>query len=341
MSYPSDVAAVKSAIHTAVTIKTAPNSISPTDTGGNMEATCDLLTELYGLIGGAVALQGTLNAGNTANNTGGNVSSFTLSNSSNQNLIAPDSVTIEDSGSVIQAALKVETGAGKVVLKDPASANQGKILSGALTGARSVLLPNEGNGVGLASTLVTHTTKDPITVSSGSASTLVLPTDVLVNNSGVTVIGMVGSLPALFIKDAGSSYHSYIQAGSLTGSHQNYTPDRAGTLQLSGDGVNPAISLSPGAGTGATYSFSATSDDRSGTITLVTGTSPTATTHILTLNYTQAYPTATRVLIQCRQATITTIIPSIVAVSELPNQFTLDGTLSASTTYIITYIVAN
>ena len=64
----------------------------------------------------------------------------------------------------------IDGGIAKLRLYSTAAGYSTTIQGTGLTADRAVLLPDEGDGVGLDATLVTHTTEDAITVDNGSAS---------------------------------------------------------------------------------------------------------------------------------------------------------------------------
>ena len=86
------------------------------------------------------------------------------------------------------AALNTVAGVSQMLLKSASVPYTSAIkCNSGLTANRSVLLPDEGSGSGLASTLVTHTTKDAITVTNGTQfSTLSLAALIIANGSNVS-----------------------------------------------------------------------------------------------------------------------------------------------------------
>ena len=145
------------------------------------------------------------------------------------------------------------------------------------------------------------------------------------------------------LDSSGSGFYSILLPSLLGATRNNYLPDRSGLLQLSGDQVNPAKALGPGAGTGATAVFSATSDDRSGTITLTPGSTPTAGTVVLQVTFSQPYATKTRVIAQIINGNPALSTDMFIS-SESTTGFSITanhGLSISAATYVITYIVQN
>ena len=249
-TFLGNVSAEKTAIHTAVTTKTAAASISPNDTGGNMELICDLLTALninnnlsntlystYDLELGA-----TLGSGNRVrvNQSTPNVNALggTYNTYLSDSLIA----CILNAGSVVQLTLGMTSSKATLKLLDSSGSGKfGFLQSGTLTADRKVLFPDEGDGVGLDATLVTHTTKDIITVGDptnihtnyGNDFVLVYDTD---STTVVAKLQGAGSFGLLQLKDVGSAYYISIKAGTLTGSRTIISPDHDGTIATNDGG---------------------------------------------------------------------------------------------------------
>lgn len=98
-----------------------------------------------------------------------------------------------------------------------------------------------------------------------------------------------------------------------------------------------------GAGTGPTVTLSADATDRRGTITVLTGTSPSAGGNVFSINYGTPYKTAARVVLFPENA-VTAALSGTTALFYAPSagSFTTavsSGALAATTTYKWTYVV--
>lgn len=143
------------------------------------------------------------------------------------------------------------------------------------------------------------------------------------------------------IKDGASANTSRIQSGSLTADRTYTTPNRSGTLQLSGNGVNPTAVAGAAAGTGAVINISSISDDRKGTIEIVTGTGCSAGT-LCTVTFSQAYPIAVIVFMQGRGTPAVQENTNVWASGSSPFFLVICETaLADSTNYLFQYIVQN
>ena len=145
------------------------------------------------------------------------------------------------------AALNTVSGVAQMLLKSASVGFTTAIKSNATaTGNRSVILPDEGTGSGLASTLVTHTTKDAITVTNGTqSSTLSLAALVIANGASVATINS-SSLSAtnatssislvagtkLRYTDIGSTFVTDIEFTTPTANRTITAPNVSGTLML-------------------------------------------------------------------------------------------------------------
>lgn len=174
MSFSADVATWLANINTDVTTKTAPSSITPANVGGDyatlkgFAGAGNLLEQLEALISASGDLDAVLTLGNESDLTV-NIKNAGLEFKTEHayNGIA----TIHDPSSSPTdypvTFIGRLSGYNVLYLRD-AFGYFGYMGAGALTADRKVLLPDEGNGVGLGATLVTHTTKDAITVTSGT-----------------------------------------------------------------------------------------------------------------------------------------------------------------------------
>ena len=145
MSLLSDIAALRASNATDITAKTAANSITPIIVGGEFDTVCDLLVEVNGLISSAGDLQAVTDLGNTTtDNIQVNGSAFIATDLSDGHLIEVASRKIR--------FFTDYTPSGDLQFTPAPTANRGW------------LLPDEGNGTGIGSTIVLHNTKDPILV---------------------------------------------------------------------------------------------------------------------------------------------------------------------------------
>ena len=260
MSYYSDLGVIETSVNTAVTIKSAPASISPSDVGLNIQTLIRLIQ--------TGDIDKILSLGNIVNDQ---ELIFKNAGGANGIILNPDSVINFDNGTYT-ASVK---GSTIFIADDATSANQ-------------------------------------------------------------VLIGIIGGKPTLLLRDPITGFDALFQANNLNADKLFTTPNRSGTFELAGDGINPTIAINANCGTGATAVFSPSSDDRSGTIALLTGTG-TGTGLLLTVTFHQFYATNTRVIIQCKFGT--TQIITISCGDEHTNLFTISGTLADSNNYVITYIV--
>lgn len=390
MSFTADLATWLANVHADITIKTTPNSITPVNVGGDsatlhgLEGLNNLLTQLLGLITSAGDLQAVLNSGNVGDNTSSGINTIQLLQSatdSGQLLLEPSNVAIfNTSGSQVL----IFDNTGKIRMHKPATAIDSIISIGPVTATRNIITPDEGNGVGLASTIVLHTTKDNISVINGATNSAILDNagrlflingggnsatvngngqidlvsgnvQIQMNSGGISIQNVTAGVAQTIALSDNNIQFDYVNGSTIMACNDNFPtapasvttlltwvrPLRSGTYQLSGDGINPTIAIQTGAGIGATATFSTTSDDRSGTITFVVGTSA-GTGSLLVINFSQAYLVKTRVLIQ----SVDTAIPNVTSnllltTSESDVNFKINGSPVSGHTYIITYSVAD
>ena len=137
------------------------------------------------------------------------------------------------------------------------------------------------------------------------------------------------------LKYSGGIYTDYIFTAPLMKTYVN-----TGT---SGDGVAPGIAAGAGAGTTPTITLAAGSDNKSGIITIVTGTSPAANSAIVTLTFDVAYASKAVVVISPYNAPAAALYNTtqIYANASLTQFFLESGTaaLTAGTTYKWNYVV--
>lgn len=288
--------------NTNVTSATTPHSVTPIKVGGGIGDSLAkyLIAEhdsMLSMVSSAGDLQSVLNIGNTATNGGGNVGSIVLSGAGgNTNNIFGNIMEISDgayksniynsrilianagSGTTL-ALLQQTSGAGTLTLST-ATGFGGTILPTGLTGSRKYLLPDEptAGGVGIQSALVTHTTKDPISViASGFTSTLnnnvVSTTDGIntaemfagtinvsngttsstsstngiktfdVSSGKFVLLSALGAIPKIEIGDAASSFTSVIKTDPLTANRALTEPDRDGQIATNaGNHVSALVS---------------------------------------------------------------------------------------------------
>jgi hypothetical protein len=106
--------------------------------------------------------------------------------------------------------------------------------------------------------------------SSASAGTLLAANSTLASAS----LSATGSSSRLSLQSTGTSFQNQVKAedGILANRTTQLPIGRSGTLAMIGNGVAPTFSLTAAAGSGATLSITAGSDDNKGTFTLNTGT---------------------------------------------------------------------
>lgn len=161
----AQISSVDSLIYALIQTPTTPGSVTHGHEAYILYEIDSTLRALYNSIGASGNLQAVTALGNNTN-TGiyvGATGSYTVPNTGTR-IISTTEVQ-EYVGGVYQGGL-----ASNVYQSvDLSSGNIGVIKAGRLTGVRTGLVPDEGTGVGLASTIVLHKTKDQITV--GDTST--------------------------------------------------------------------------------------------------------------------------------------------------------------------------
>ncbi len=147
---------------------TGTSVIHPPMVFGNVDSVCNYLGQLYGLIGASGDLQAVTALGNYTTH------GMFISNSGTYS--SPGSgVKITPSGGMLMYVSGVFTGglsstdgiggnSGSFISKDPGSIYQSRLSSGGLTDYRYQLMPDEGDGMGIKSTVVLHQTKYQIIV---------------------------------------------------------------------------------------------------------------------------------------------------------------------------------
>lgn len=214
MSYAADIAAVKAAFNADVTVKVAAASISPTDVGQNAEDTCDLIAD--------ATLDNVCSLGNTS----------TVAVKVATGLTPPATTYVEVNP---EGSFRFTVANG--------SSYFGKLFSELLTASRGWVLPDEGDGAGIDSTIVLHTTKDPINIgdttiqhSRRSPSSLQF-----YDSDGTTINAAIISgvgVGSLLLKDAATAYTGSIKADTLTADRAVKIPNQAGTIL-----VNDAVAV--------------------------------------------------------------------------------------------------
>jgi len=220
-AFQTQVLVDKSLAHSNVTLKTAPNSISPTDTGGSLENLADLFVSL-GWDGDMATLIYTLFNLRIGATGGAN------------SVVETNKVAVKQISTVI-AQLLNHTSSGELHLKDGTSAFYTKFLgvpfTGSLTADRTLSPPDESG------TIVTHVTKDTIEVANGGGySTVVGIATVAVQDPSLNVARFINSgTPILSLLDqavTGFDWKLQMPAGMLNS--RTITP-------LDATGSNPVI----------------------------------------------------------------------------------------------------
>lgn len=164
---------------------TASASIHPPMVFGNIDSVCNYLEQLYGLIGAAGNLQMVTAAGNSTtldmysgSGTAGSPGAGTLISAVNAGIFW-------FSGGVNMGNMLTTSGKLKLVIRDPSSGFYDVVTTGALSGPRAQLFPDEGDGTGLKSTLVTHTTINPITIGSSVTNVTTSTNSIQIEQSSV------------------------------------------------------------------------------------------------------------------------------------------------------------
>ena len=229
MSFATDVAAFRAGNNTDITTKTAPNSIPPTVVGSYFDQTGALLLELDALVGASGNLQAVTDLGNTTTDT------------------------IETNGGAFLAIDPVYAGYISVAARNIEFHSTGTpnatIALGGITANRGYLLPDEGTGSGTASTIVLHSTKDPILVTDPTTSDVTKMSGVeftagdlagnqfsagpsfsqvaspIVSTNGTILINLSDRLRFKQIAGAGNKQADIVAPTTLTSNHTYTLPD--------------------------------------------------------------------------------------------------------------------
>lgn len=233
--FATRVATNRALLNTNVTSKTGSHSITPLNVGYSIDSAFQLMLSFSTLTCGC-DLQNILNNGNAASDASG-VNSFTLTSSSISRTLTvePNGISIDDLGAS-QGGIYMQPNA-TLFLKDASTSNLGKIRTGVISSTRTLLIPDEGNGVGLSSTIVTHTTKDSLLVGSivGQNSTI-NTSNISIKNGSATTIKLYNDVGngVLQMRDGTSNFnlklYSLPFSGSLTANRNLYPPDESGSI---------------------------------------------------------------------------------------------------------------
>jgi len=190
--------------NTNITTKTGSRSITPLIVGYSDDSIMAIMYSLAGLTGAAGDLDAVLTLGNTSdldieivkNGVEGEFYTKHMYNGC-QTIHNPSG-----GGSEYEVTFLGRVGGNNVLYLRDAFGFFGYMGSGTLTADRKVLLPDEGDGVGLDATLVTHTTGDPITVTNS------------------TYTGTYGDASAVITDGSGSTssmFSTYVEAAYTAG----------------------------------------------------------------------------------------------------------------------------
>lgn len=157
--------------NTNITTKTGSRSITPFNVGYSDDSIMAIMYTLAGLTGAAGDLDAVLTLGNRSdldieimkNGVEGEFYTKHMYNGC-QTIHNPSG-----GGSEYEVTFLGRVAGNNVLYLRDAFGFFGYMGSGTLTADRKVLLPDEGDGVGLDATLVTHTTEDAITVTDGTS----------------------------------------------------------------------------------------------------------------------------------------------------------------------------
>ena len=157
--------------NTNITTKTGSRSITPLNVGYSDDSIMAIMYSLAGLTGAAGNLDAVLTLGNTSDLDV--IIDKTGAEGEFRTLHSYNGTTTEHDGTGLISPYPVtfigRVGGNNVLYLRDAFGFFGYMGSGTLTANRKVLLPDEGDGVGLDATLVLHTTADPITVTNGTS----------------------------------------------------------------------------------------------------------------------------------------------------------------------------
>ena len=258
---PTRVAANIILNNAAVTNKTSGSSIHPSDVGYGIDSAYVLIDAVYNLISsGGASLQGTLNTGFFATNSGGNTGKIQLQDATyNYFYGATYGYVVNNiSPSFNSSALSAISGNGILRLGNISSGYFSQLTSTTYTNSRFFYLPDEptANGSTIASGLVSHTTQYPIVVTSSGDSTNIKNTGIysgtyaqnvllqgnqlMIYKSGLPIIGGIiqSTKPAYLIKDIYSGFYNLIVANVLDSSVVDSLPLKSGTLATLQDVAN-------------------------------------------------------------------------------------------------------
>lgn len=159
MPLPGSITALKAQIHTEITTATGFHAVTALIHGGDMEAICDLLVDVYAaILASSGSLDTVLAVGNVSNDkdmifkngTGGvsvdisaDFGQINMDNFSGKSLISGDGVLFYlDAGSVLQAGIFAGGGAATLLLKDATSIYNSMTIAGVLTASRTYKDPD-------------------------------------------------------------------------------------------------------------------------------------------------------------------------------------------------------
>ena len=157
--------------NTNITTKTGARSITPLNVGYSDDSIMAIMYSLAGLTGAAGDLDAVLTLGNRSDITIEIMDNGVEGEFYTKHLYNGCQVIHNPSGAGTEYPVTFmgRVGGNNVLYLRDAFGFFGYMGSGTLTANRKVLLPDEGDGVGLDATLVLHTTADPITVTNGTS----------------------------------------------------------------------------------------------------------------------------------------------------------------------------
>ena len=154
----------------SVTFKTAPSSLHPYNIGYGIDSCLNLILYVQGLISSSGSLAAVTAIGHTT--TIGMVED----DGTNKSTWNGSSLAISH-GSTLLAQYGILFSKPGIGLKDVGSSNIGLIFSGDLTAYRAILIPDEGDGTGIQSSIVIHNTQHGLNVYDNIGdSSSILPT---------------------------------------------------------------------------------------------------------------------------------------------------------------------
>lgn len=279
-----------------------------------------------------------LNFLNSTITSGGTLQSVTDAGSTTTNRITIDNNEVECINTSTGQEIAVLN--NRIVVTNPTATFAERIYPSAFTADRYINLPDEGNAsptIAMPGTLVTHTTKNAITINNG-VQTVIYGTNGIAGlfTGGADLGGLqFGINNYLYLQNgAASSHFNFLYSGSTASAQRDTLPDESGVIALGSDTVggtglfvtatyvaSHTVASIPGrftvnAQTGTTYTV-AFADTCANC--LLTGTNGSAQNYTIPPNGTTAFPTFSQIKIMNTGAGTITFLAGAGVTIHTPN----------------------